>query len=137
MEKERPKVGVGVVVQKEGKVLLGKRKNAHGAGEWSFPGGHLEFFETVEACALRELSEETSLQANVVRLGPWTENIMYGKHYITLFAFVDEFHGVPQVMEEEKCEGWHWFSWEELPEPLFPPIISLRQHVGLKQVWTV
>jgi ADP-ribose pyrophosphatase YjhB (NUDIX family) len=39
----RPKVGVGVMVLKNGKVLIGKRKGAHGAGEWAWPGGHLEY----------------------------------------------------------------------------------------------
>ena len=33
----RPKVGVGVIVRKDGKILLGKRRNAHGDGTWSFP----------------------------------------------------------------------------------------------------
>ena len=44
---DRSKVGIGVIVLKDGKVLLGKRKNAHGEGSWSFGGGHLEFSVTV------------------------------------------------------------------------------------------
>lgn len=39
--KNRPKVGLGVFIMKDGKVLLGKRKNAHGDDDWCFPGGHL------------------------------------------------------------------------------------------------
>ena len=45
---ERPKVGVGVMVFKDGKILLAKRKGSHGAGEYAFPGGHLEFGESFE-----------------------------------------------------------------------------------------
>ena len=63
MEDKRPKVGVGVFVFKDGKILLGKRKNAHGAGTWSFPGGHIELFEELYECAYRELREETGLIA--------------------------------------------------------------------------
>jgi 8-oxo-dGTP diphosphatase len=37
---DRPKVGVGVCIVKDNKVLLGKRKNSHGDGTWAFPGGH-------------------------------------------------------------------------------------------------
>ncbi len=43
-----PQVGVGVLILRDGKVLLGRRKGSHGAGCWSAPGGHLEFGEAVE-----------------------------------------------------------------------------------------
>ena len=56
-----PRIGVGCVVERNGLVLLGQRKGAHAEGFWAFPGGHLEFGETVEACARRELVEETGL----------------------------------------------------------------------------
>ena len=58
-EEKRPKVGVGVFVFKDGKTLLGKRKNAHGDGTWNPPGGHLEFNESIEQCAQREVLENT------------------------------------------------------------------------------
>lgn len=58
-----PKVGVAVFVISDSKIVLGKRKNAHGQGAWASPGGHLEFGETLEACAKRELLEETGLIA--------------------------------------------------------------------------
>ncbi len=126
MEKPKPRIGVGVVVLREGKVLLGKRKGAHGSGHWSFAGGHLEWGETVQSCAIRELAEETGLQATSVKLGPWTSDVMEGdKHYITLFAFVEECKGEPKLMEPDKCEGWRWFDLHDLPSPLFPPVQSL------------
>ena len=68
--RERPKVGVGVIVLSNGRVLFGKRKGAHGTGCWATPGGHLEFGETVEECAKRELLEETGLKATSVVMGP-------------------------------------------------------------------
>lgn len=132
--KKKPQVGVGVVVVQEGKVLLGKRKGAHGAGEWSFAGGHLEFEETIEICAQRELLEETGLKARSLQLGPWTNDMMNGKHYITLFVFVDQFEGKPMLLEPHKCEGWSWFDWNDLPMPLFPPVRSLIQKIGIAQL---
>lgn len=134
-DKQRPQVGVGVVVLKDGMVLLGKRKGAHGAGAWSFAGGHLEFGESVEECAKRELTEETGLKAVSLHLGPWVNDVIEkDKHYITLFAFVDEFEGELQLLEPHKCEGWEWFEWNALPFPLFSPVASLIKKVGIEKL---
>lgn len=129
METKRPKVGVGVIVIKDGKVLLGKRKGSHGDGEWSFPGGHLEFMETVEDCARRELLEETGLTVGKIKTGPYTNDFfpVEDKHYITLFMIAKYESGEPKNIEPEKCEGWHWFDWNDLPAPLFPPIRNLKK----------
>lgn len=125
---ERPKIGIAVIVKHGNTVLLGRRKGAHGAGTWAMPGGHLEFGETPEVCAARELLEETGLKALSVRRGVWTNDIIDGsKHYITLFMLVDHFEGKIETKEPEKCEKWEWCQWEQLPEPLFAPIVSLRK----------
>lgn len=122
-----PQVGVGVLIIENGRVLLGKRKGSHGAGSWSAPGGHLEFGETVEACAIREVLEETNLQISNLRFGPFTNNVFEAehKHYVTVFVLADRATGVLQTMEPDKCEGWAWFEWSNLPQPLFPPLASL------------
>lgn len=124
---ERPKVGVGVMVLKNGQVLLGKRKNAHGDGAWSFPGGHLEFGEAWADCAARETLEETGVAIKNLRFGTVTNDIfpIEGKHYITLYMVSDYDSGEVTLREPEKCERWEWFSWDQLPEPLFIPIENL------------
>ncbi len=121
---ERPKVGIGVIVVKDGKILLGKRKNSHGDGAWSFPGGHLEFGESWEECAKRETMEETGINIKNIRFGTVTNDIFQTeeKHYITIFMLSDYDFGEVQIMEPEKCEKWDWFSWNQLPQPLFVPI---------------
>ena len=134
-ENKRPKVGVGIVVFSEGKILFGKRKNAHGAGCWSTAGGHLEFGETIEECAKRELLEETGLEATSLILGPWTNNVIDGnKHYVTIFVFVDQFVGEVSLKEPDKCEGWHWFHWSEIPAPLFPTVAQLFQKIEVEEL---
>ena len=131
LDNKRPLVGVGVAVLRDGKILLGKRKGSHGAGDWSFPGGHLEFGESVEQCAIRELAEETGLRVRSMRLGPWTNDLFdENKHYITIFVFADQVEGEPQLLEPHKCDGWHWFDCNELPKPLFRTIESLLKKVG-------
>jgi hypothetical protein len=62
-------------VLRDGLVLLGRRIGSHGAGSWALPGGHLEFGETVEQCAAREVLEETGLDIQVVARGPYTNNM--------------------------------------------------------------
>lgn len=135
MQKDRPKVGIGVVVVKDGSVLLGKRKGAHGSGDWAFPGGHLELHETPEECAYRELLEETGIKASSIYSGPWTNDIFdHEKHYITLFMFVTAFSGEPKVLEPHKCENWEWFEWDNLPQPLFATIQTLVKNVGVEKL---
>jgi 8-oxo-dGTP diphosphatase len=124
----RPKVGIGVAVVREGKFLLGKRRGAHGEGSWAFPGGHLEYGETPEACAMRELEEETGLKARSLKVSSWTNDIFEnGQQYITIFFLVEQFEGEPQRLEPDKCEGWSWFTRSDFPSPLFPSVRSFME----------
>ena len=123
---EKPKIGVGVIIVKDKKILLGKRKNSHGDGTWSFPGGHLEFNEAIEECAVREVKEETDLNITNIRMASFTNDIFEKekKHYVTLYMLAST-SGEPRLMEPEKCERWQWFNWSELPSPLFIPLQNL------------
>ena len=71
-----PQVGIGIVVLRGADVLLVRRGKAPAKGAWSLPGGRQELGETAEACARRELLEETG-----VTVGP-----------LTLIAHVDSIH---------------------------------------------
>lgn len=126
---DRPAVGVAVIICKGDEILLGLRLAGHGAGSWQFPGGHLEFGEAIEACARREVLEETGLELGAVRRGPYTNDIFRAeqRHYITLFALADYIGGTPQVYEPDKCARWAWFRWDALPQRLFLPIENLLQ----------
>ncbi len=112
---------------REGRVLLGKRIGSHGAGTWAFPGGHLEFGESIEACARREVLEETGLSLGAVKPGPYTNDFMAseGKHYVTCYVQALALPGEPQVLEQNKCECWAWFQWHSLPSGLFSPVARL------------
>ncbi|HET7042956.1 MAG TPA: NUDIX domain-containing protein, partial [Gemmatimonadales bacterium] len=105
------------------------RRGAHGGGDWALPGGHLEFGETPEDCARREVEEETGLRIGALRRGPYGSDLFagLGRHYVTLFLLAEAPEGEPVLREPEKCEGWHWYSWDALPEPLFLPLRSLKE----------
>ncbi|MEZ0230803.1 MAG: NUDIX hydrolase [Planctomycetota bacterium] len=124
----RPLVGVGVFVVEDGRVLLGQRRGSHGAGSWALPGGHLEWGESIEACARREVLEETGLELAEIRHGPFTNDVFpEGKHYVTLFVVAERAAGEVKLLEPQKCARWEWFSWSALPDPLFLPLESLRK----------
>ena len=136
ISQERPKVGISSMVIKDGKVLLGKRRGSHGAAMWATPGGHLEYGESVEACAKRELLEETGLTATSFITGPYTNDLISpeNKHYVTLFVFVTDFEGDLQCLEPNKCEGWEWFAWDAFPSPLLAPLQSLIAEFGIENL---
>ncbi|QQR92621.1 MAG: NUDIX domain-containing protein [Candidatus Iainarchaeum archaeon] len=127
-EPNRPRVGVGVLICRDGKVLLGKRLAAHGKGTWSPPGGKMEFGESPLDCAKREILEETNLHLTHMRIGPYTNDVFVSDnlHYITL-CVIAEATGEPKAMEPEKCAEWKWFAWNELPSPLFLPLENLKK----------
>ncbi|OGZ08354.1 MAG: hypothetical protein A3C93_02680 [Candidatus Lloydbacteria bacterium RIFCSPHIGHO2_02_FULL_54_17] len=117
-----PRVGLGVMIWKDGKVLLGKRKSALGTNEYSFPGGHLEPGESFAAGALREVAEECGINVKNLRFQLLANILDYApKHYVQIGFMADWDSGEPRVLEPEKCEGWDWYQLERFPEPLFAP----------------
>jgi len=119
-EDKRPKVGIGVMILKDGKVLMGKRQGAHGAGEYAYPGGHLEFGESFEDCARREAREETGIEIDNVRFLRLANVQKYsGKHYVDIALAADWKSGEPKVLEPNKVDGWKWYELDKLPDPLF------------------
>jgi len=121
MNEPNVRVGVGVFVFKDGNFLLQKRQGSHGAGTWSLPGGHLEFGESFEDTAKREVKEESNLEIKNVRFGAVTNDhfVDEGKHYVTIWMLSEWKSGELKNMEPEKCTHQSWHTFENLPEPLF------------------
>ena len=122
-----PGVGIGVYVRKDGKVLMGLRKGRYAPGDWCAPGGKMEMNESPEECARRETREEAGIEIENLRFITITNDIHpVGTHYVTISYVADWKSGEVRVMEPDKCAEWEWFSWDELPEPLF---LSTRNFV--------
>lgn len=122
MEKPLVRVGIGVFVVKDGMFLLQKRTGSHGEGTWSLPGGHLEFGESFEDTARREVKEESSLEITNARFGAVTNDIFEkeNKHHVTVWIVSNYANGELKNMEPHKCTEQAWFTLDTLPEPLFP-----------------
>ena len=114
-----PKVGVGVLVVRNGLLLLGKRIGKHMPGFYAAPGGHLEHGEWFEECARREILEETGLQADSVEFLTIGNYMFSEQHYVDVDMIAHCTKGQPQCREPEKCEGWNWYELNKLPQPLF------------------
>ncbi len=130
METRKPGVGVGVMlINKKGDVLLGRRHHdpakadsaLHGEGTWTFPGGKLDFGESVFSGAARELMEETGMAAKGLELFSVGNEIRHDVHFITLGFLSRDFTGEPKVREPDEITEWRWFPLNQLPEPMFPP----------------
>jgi 8-oxo-dGTP diphosphatase len=118
----RPKVGLGILIFKDGKVLLGKRKHKDGLGhgEYAGTGGHLEYMESIEECAKRETLEEAGIQIENIRFLCLVNVKEYApKHYVDIGLVADWKQGEPKVMEPDKLEAWDWYDVDHLPSPLF------------------
>ena len=122
-----PKVGVAIIIARDNKVLLMKRKGLHGQGTWSTPGGHLEYGETPEQCATREAKEEVGLDVTDIHFRALTNDFFEasGKHYITLWMDGENKSGEPGIAAELEVAEIGWYAWDALPEPLFLPLQNL------------
>ncbi|MEK7531199.1 MAG: NUDIX domain-containing protein [Patescibacteria group bacterium] len=117
----RPKVGVGLLVLKDGKVLMGKRTNAHGDGYYCGPGGHVEYGETIVECAKREALEETGLTVDNIRLLCVADMLAFPPdHYLDIAVAADWVSGEVQNLEPHKRESWSWYDLNALPSPMWP-----------------
>ncbi len=120
MEEKEFRVGVGVMIFKENKILLGKRKGSHGSGEFSFPGGKMEYKESFKDCVLREIKEECGVEIDNIEFLIVANIKQYlPKHHVLVGFRATWKSSEPAVLEPEKCEGWGWYDLDKLPEPLF------------------
>ena len=125
----KPGLGVGVMVLKESKILLGLRNpnkekassELQGQGTWTMPGGKVEFMEKLVEAAKRELEEETSLKATKLDLLCISDDMTDTAHYVTVGFIAREYTGEAKAMELETILEWKWFDLNDLPTNLYNP----------------
>jgi len=139
MEEKRIGVGVGVMILKGGKVLLGKRTKTSnllkGAGTWSMPGGKLRFGETFEEGAKRETFEETGIKLIRAKVICVNNDKIDTAHFVTIGLLAEKFEGEPQVKEPDKITRWCWFDLGDLPTPLYFPTARVLENYQRKKFY--
>ena len=119
--KEKLKRGVAVIIERNGKILLGKRCEGWANGTWTLIGGKLGSGENFVDAAKREAKEETSLEIDDLELVKKRVNDIDGINYLT-FEFKPRLvKGEPKPMEPNEIERWKWFDPRNLPEPMYIP----------------
>jgi 8-oxo-dGTP diphosphatase len=126
------KAGVGVIVIKGNKILVGKRKGSHGEGLWAFPGGHIDPTDaSLKECGEREVLEETGIICDIYNPDGFRQDLFTNfkilsedksKRYVTCYLIANYVSGGIEVdnciqpLEPNKSEGWYWKTLEELQE---------------------
>lgn len=128
-EKKRVGAGFGVILEKDGKILMGLRHTDpdkadsafRSSGEWTLPGGKLEWGESFEEGAIREVKEETDIDIK----NPQVISVHNCKnehaHFMTVGLITHEWQGEPKVTEPDEIVEWQWFSLEGLPDKIYFP----------------
>lgn len=133
---EKVGVGFGVMLFKNGKILLGKRHDdsekasslLDGASKWTMPGGKLHPAETFEDGAKREVLEETGIKLKSIDVLCVNQDITKSAHFVTIGLVAKDFFGEPKVMEPDEITEWKWFDLNNLPSPLYFPSAKVLEN---------
>ncbi|MCX6708450.1 MAG: NUDIX domain-containing protein [Candidatus Woesearchaeota archaeon] len=89
MENQRPRITAAVLVEKDGKFLLAERNKENYNGYWVIPGGGVKFGETIQDAAVRELKEETNIEADIIKQICYKEIInVPGNYHSVVFYYL-------------------------------------------------
>lgn len=121
LKKGKDYIGIGVgavILNKEGKLFMAKRgkKARNEPGTWEFPGGSMEFGETMAQTVKREIKEEFGITIKPLKpLLPVNHIIPKEKQHWVAIPYISKLEsGVPKILEHEKCAEIGWFSIREI-----------------------
>ncbi len=123
MKKGVDYIGVGagaVIINGEDRFFLAKRGRGcrNERQKWEFPGGSVEFGESLEDALIREIREEYDFLVEIESLLDVVNHIIPDEkqHWVSPTFVCRYKSGVPRIMEPHKCEQIGWFQLEQIPE---------------------
>jgi mutator protein MutT len=116
-------VGIGAIIfDDQGRVFMAKRgqKAKNERGKWEFPGGGVEFGETMSDCIKREIFEEYGIMIELTDQLEAIDHLIPDEkqHWIAVTYLAKIVKGTPKIMEVEKCDEIGWFEIDKLPQPM-------------------
>jgi 8-oxo-dGTP diphosphatase len=133
VEAREPRIGVGAfVTDGERRLLLVKRRRAPEAGHWGLPGGKVDFLETVEAAAIREIDEELGIDIHLDRLLCVVNQISTAnaEHWVAPVFKATLARGCAANRDPSAIEAVGWFELERLPTPLTVATVMALEAMG-------
>ncbi|HSL59158.1 MAG TPA: NUDIX domain-containing protein [Acidimicrobiales bacterium] len=110
----RPEVAVGAVAVDADRLLLVRRGHGPAAGEWSVPGGRVEWGETLAEAVVREVREETGLEVLCGPMLGWVERIGDDHHFVIIDFEVTALDPDHPVAGDDATEV-RWVPFDEVP----------------------
>lgn len=112
-------VGVGALIfNKEGKIFLSLRgrEARNESGKWEFPGGGVEFGDTLKDTIKREIKEEFGFEIKVIELLDVCDHIIpeEKQHWVSPSFICAIKSGAPKILEPKKCDDIGWFTIDEI-----------------------
>jgi mutator protein MutT len=117
-----PTIGVSVCVVQAGRVLLTQRARPPFENLWSLPGGHVKRGESLRDAALRELKEETGINARLGEIIGWNEIIRPEKH-VVIAVFTAQFESGEAVAADD-AKAVRWVDHREIDRLELTPGLS-------------
>lgn len=111
---KNPAPAAGVILEKDGKILLVKRKYKPKAGLWSLPAGFVEYDESPDAAAVRETFEETGIKVSIVKLFEVFGACDLPDNHVVVVLYIAEMTG-GKLRPGDDAEAAEFFPLQGLP----------------------
>lgn len=127
--RNKPAVGIAVVILHNNRVLLGRRNKQPMKNSWQLPGGWLHSCETPELVVTRKIQEFPGMLCNEAHFVTYTNNLFTdGLHSVSLYFKTDCLNAdAVDLGQNEHCNDWSWADWYDLPKHLFLPLKLLKK----------